>query len=127
MFQGRIQFTETGKVDWFSKVRNSFVTSADSHSAIRVPDSELEKIEGKHLVELSQFVKQGKLPKVLTETDGQNNYVLLEDKVHRVCAPTEDSNRSYSFIFWTKDDAEDKDPALKKVVRQLCSHTLCSA
>ncbi len=42
------------------------------------------------------------------------NYIVLEEAVHRVCAPTD--GQAYPIIFWTKDNQSDNTPTTEKIV-----------
>jgi hypothetical protein len=69
------------------------------------------------MVELKSFVPRGKKNKQISDMDpnlGGPNYVLLDESVHRVCAPTD--GEAYPLIFWTKDNKSDKIPTAEKIV-----------
>jgi len=78
---------------------------------------ELVQLEKKSMVELKSFTVGGRESKQISDFDpdlGGPNYVVLEETVHRVCAPTD--GQAYPIIFWTKDSPSDNTPKSEKIV-----------
>jgi len=50
------------------------------------------------------------------DDNGVPNYVLLEDKMHRIVAPSIGNKNAYSIIFWTMSDEKDRSPSPQKIV-----------
>ena len=48
----------------------------------------------------------------------RDDYVLLDQKAHRICAPQDDT-KCYAIILWTKDGPNDNSPSSEKIVRCL--------
>lgn len=64
------------------------------------------------------------------DDDGVPNYVVLEDQMHRIVAPSITNKDAYSIIFWKMSDEKDTTPSPEKIVRKLFffkrnSHLFC--
>lgn len=66
---------------------------------------EISSMNGKQLIEQQELFSQ------LTNAD---DYVLLDQKSHRICAPQDDE--CHAIIVWTKDGPNDNSPSAEKIV-----------
>jgi hypothetical protein len=79
--------------------------------------NELVALEKKSMVELKSLAVRGRQNGRISDVDpnlGRPNYVVLEDAVHRVCAPPD--GEAHPIIFWTKDNQSDTMPTSEKIV-----------
>ena len=78
---------------------------------------ELVQLEKKSMVELESSAAHGLENGQISDLDPKlegPNYIVLEEAVHRVCAPTD--GQAYPIIFWTKDNQLDNTPTKEKIV-----------
>jgi hypothetical protein len=78
----------------------------------RVPENELEKLTGKHMVETPEQGIEGVEHGAFTNDD----YICTKDNTYRICAPTSADTGMSACIFWTKTSPEDTSPTWDKVV-----------
>jgi hypothetical protein len=79
-----------------------------------VPENELEKLTGKHLVET---LEQG-IAGVEREAFTNDGYILTND-TYRICAPSFADVGMSACILWTKTSPDDTSPTWDKVVSNL--------
>ncbi|KAJ2935501.1 hypothetical protein H1R20_g1594, partial [Candolleomyces eurysporus] len=74
----------------------------------KVPESEQHLLHGKKLLELAEFVEVGLQSGVLSNDGDNANYVVLDEAVHRICAPLADeATGARGIILWTKEGPDD--------------------
>ena len=70
------------------------------------------KFHQKRLVETAELVAAGSESGVL-----QNNHILLENQVNRICAPKDGNEKeTRCIILWTKESVDDHTPSPEKIV-----------
>jgi hypothetical protein len=104
-------------VERYLLLTSNFGPSTEGSYFLRFPLEELVQLEKKSMVELKSLAVCGHQNGRISDVDpnlGGPNYVVLEDSVHRVCAPTD--GEAHPIIFWTKDSQSDTTPTSGKIV-----------
>ncbi len=81
---------------------------------VRIPPLQLTNFVKKRLVETTEQVQIGLQSGVLIESPA--NFISLEEKVNRICAPKPDDDTTWPIILWQKQSPDDDDPQPEKIV-----------
>ncbi|RXW19024.1 hypothetical protein EST38_g6824 [Candolleomyces aberdarensis] len=74
----------------------------------KVPESEQHLLRGKKLLELAEFAEVGLQSGVLSNDGDNANYVVLNEAVHRICAPLAgEATGARGIILWSKEGPDD--------------------